>query len=66
MQRTQNYLSNSEKQGLQAIDSFLERHQPVGRLARLRQARGLWAAREDLPSWPALRSELNREAPLVT
>jgi hypothetical protein len=50
---------------LQAIDSFLERHQPVGRLARLRQARGLWAAREDLPSWPALRSELNREAPLV-
>ena len=39
MQRTQIYLSDSEKQGLQAIDSFLERHQPVGLLARLRQAR---------------------------
>jgi len=65
MQRTQKYLSNSEKQGLQAIDSFLERHQPVGRLARLRQARGLWAASEDLPSWPDLRSELNSEAPAV-
>ncbi|NBO28770.1 MAG: CopG family transcriptional regulator [Synechococcaceae bacterium WBA_2_066] len=81
MQRTQIYLSDSEKQGLQAlamssglsqsalireaIDSFLERHQPVGRLARLRQARGLWAASEDLPSWPDLRSELNSEAPAV-
>jgi hypothetical protein len=60
MQRTQIYLSDSEKQGLQAIDSFLERHQPVGRLARLRQARGLWAAREDLPSWPALSSTARR------
>lgn len=32
----------------------------VGRLAWLRQA-----AREDLPSWPDLRSELNRQAPLI-
>lgn len=71
MQRTRIYLSESERQGLEAlalcsgrsqsalireaIDSFLERHQPEGRLARLRQARGLWAGREDLPSWPALR-----------
>ncbi|MDA0291650.1 MAG: ribbon-helix-helix domain-containing protein [Cyanobacteria bacterium] len=81
MQRTQIYLSDSEKLGLQAlamsrglsqsalireaIDSFLECHQPVGRLARLRQARGIWAGRKDLPSWPDLRSELNRQAPLV-
>jgi Arc/MetJ-type ribon-helix-helix transcriptional regulator len=45
----------------EAIDSFLERHQPENRLARLRQARGLWAGRDDLPSWPDLRRELNRQ-----
>ncbi|MBM5817554.1 MAG: CopG family transcriptional regulator [Cyanobacteria bacterium K_Offshore_surface_m2_239] len=77
MQRTQIYLSESERQGLEAlalrsgrsqsalireaIDNFLERHQPEGRLARLRQARGLWAGREDLPSWSALRCELDRQ-----
>jgi hypothetical protein len=31
----------------EAIDSFLERHQPQGRLARLRQARDLWTSRDD-------------------
>jgi len=77
MQRTPIYLSESERQGLEAlalrsgrsqsalireaIDSFLERHQPEGRLARLRQARGLWAGREDLPSWPDPRRELDRQ-----
>lgn len=77
MQRTQIYLSDTERQGLQAlallsgrsqsalireaIDTFLERHQPEGRLSRLRQARGLWADRQDLPSWPDLRRELNRQ-----
>jgi Arc/MetJ-type ribon-helix-helix transcriptional regulator len=77
MQRTQIYLSEQERQGLQAlalrsgrsqsdlireaVDSFLERHQPEGRLARLRQARGLWADRDDLPSWPTLRRELDRQ-----
>ena len=82
MQRTQIYLSESERQGLEAlalrsgrsqsalireaIDSFLERHQPEGRLARLRQARGLWAGREDLPSWPDLRRELDRQPMAAT
>lgn len=77
MQRTQIYLSEQERQGLQAlalssgrsqsalireaIDSFLERQQPENRLARLRQARGLWADRENLPSWPDLRLELDRQ-----
>lgn len=77
MQRTQIYLSERERQGLQAlalssgrsqsalireaIDSFLERQQPESRLVRLRQARGLWADREDLPSWPDLRLELDRQ-----
>ena len=79
MQRTQIYLSDAERQGLQAlaqrsgrsqsalireaIDSFLERHQPQGRLARLRQARGLWAGRDDIPAWRGLRGELNRIVP---
>jgi predicted transcriptional regulator len=78
MQRTQIYLSEEERQGLQAlalrsgrsqsalireaIDAFLVQHQPQGRLARLRQARGLWATRSDLPDWQALRGELDRSS----
>ena len=76
MQRTQIYLSAAERLGLQAlalrsgrtqsalireaIDAFLQQHQPQGRLGRLRQARGLWAERTDLPDWSALRGELDR------
>lgn len=81
MQRTQIYLSDAERQGLQAmarrsgrsqselireaIDAFLERHRPEGRLARLRQGRGLWAhhRNDDQPAWPDLRQELDRIAP---
>lgn len=43
-----------------AIDAFLQRLHPQGRLARLRQARGLWAERSDLPDCSALRGELDR------
>lgn len=76
MQRTQIYLSEQERQGLQAlalssgrsqsalireaIDSFLHQQQPQGRLARLRQARGLWAERSDLPELSILRGEMDR------
>ncbi len=76
MLRTQIYLSEAERQGLQAlalrsgrsqsalireaIDAFLQQQQPQGRLARLHQARGLWAERTDLPDWSALRGELDR------
>lgn len=76
MRRTQIYLSDAEREGLQslalqrgcsqsslirqAIDAFLEQHQPQDRLARLRQGRGLWAARSDLPDWTALRREFDR------
>jgi hypothetical protein len=76
MQRTQIYLSAAEREGLQAlalrsgrsqsalireaIDAFLRQHQPRERLARLRQARGIWAQRTDLPDWSALRGELDR------
>ena len=71
MLRTQIYLSEAERQGLQAlalrsgrsqsalireaIDAFLQQQQPQGRLGRLRQARGLWAERIDLPDWSARR-----------
>lgn len=79
MQRTQIYLSEAERQGLQAlalrsgrsqsalireaIDAFLQQHQPQSRQARLRQARGLWAACAELPDWTALRQEFDRHAP---
>jgi predicted transcriptional regulator len=78
MQRTQIYLSDAERQGLQmlaqqsgrtqshlireAIDSFLARHQPQSKLQSLRQARGLWRQRTDLPDWTSLRQELDRGA----
>ena len=76
MRRTQIYFSEQERKGLQAlalssgrsqsalireaIDSFLHQQQPQGRLARLRQARGLWAERNDLPEWSVLRGEMDR------
>lgn len=76
MHRIQIYLSAAEREGLQAlalrsgrsqsaliheaIDVFLRQHQPQERLARLRQARGIWAQRTDLPDWSALRRELDR------
>ena len=75
MQLSQIHLAEAERQGLQAlalrsgrsqsalireaIDAFLQQ-QPQGRLARLRQGRGLWAERSDLPAWSALRGELDR------
>ena len=65
---TQIYLSEAERQGSQAlaprsgrsqsalireaIDAFLQQQ---GRLGWLRQARGLWAERIDLPDWSARR-----------
>jgi Arc/MetJ-type ribon-helix-helix transcriptional regulator len=47
----------------EAIDAFLQQHQPQGQLARLRQARGLWDARTELPEWTALRQEFDRHNP---
>jgi hypothetical protein len=73
MLRTQIYLSEHERQGLQAlalcsggsqsapirewIDAFLQQQQPQGRQARLRQARGLWAERPDQPIDDFLRDQ---------
>lgn len=43
-----------------ALDEFLQRQEAGGRLARLREGRGLWSQRNDLPDWDALRRELDR------
>jgi hypothetical protein len=47
----------------EAVADMLERHQHEKRLAALRQVRGLWQSREDLPTVEDLRSEWNRERP---
>jgi hypothetical protein len=74
--RTQIYLTEDEQNGLrtlsrrtglsqselirQAIDSMLAEEQALDRGALLRQARGLWSEREDLPDLRALRQEWHR------
>ena len=44
----------------QAIEQFLTQHQTENRLAALRQARGIWQERHDLPDFVALRNEWDR------
>lgn len=79
MQRTQIYLSESERQGLlalaqrtgrrqsalirEAIDRFLENNQPEERLAKLRKGRGLWAAGPGPLDGLKLRQDLDRVHP---
>lgn len=76
MRRTQIYLSDQEHASLrglakrsgrtqsalirEAVDAFLRQQQVDGRLERLREGRGLWSLRTDLPDWDALRRELDR------
>ena len=76
VRRTQIYLSEQEHENLrvlakrsgrtqsalirEAVDVFLQRQEAGGRLARLREGRGLWSQRNDLPDWGALRRELDR------
>jgi hypothetical protein len=76
MVRTQIYLTETEQRGLralsrqtglsqselirQAIDAFLSGEQELDRPALLRQARGLWQERDDLPDFSALRREFDR------
>ena len=73
MIRTQIYLSEVEHQGLHtlakktgktlselirtAIDRMLQPAAPEDRLTLLRQARGIWEHRTDLPDFTALRRE---------
>lgn len=77
MVRTQIYLTEAQQKALrqlavrerkkqselirQAIDQFLADSTQEDRLSLLRQGRGLWKDRQDLPDFAALRREANRE-----
>ncbi len=43
-----------------AIEQFLTQQKVENRLSALRQARGIWQGRQDLPDYAELRSEWNR------
>lgn len=76
MVATQVYLTPEEKRGLEAlarrtgrsedelireaIDAMLARSPASGRRSLLRQARGVWADRDDLPDFSAFRGEWDR------
>jgi len=79
MIRTQIYLTKSEQQALralsrrtgrsesellrEAVDRFVSQAGQIDRLSLLKQARGIWQGRTDLPDLVALRSEFDRLAP---
>jgi len=76
MVRTQIYLTEAERAALRtiarqtgkkqselirrALDDFIARFQPQDRQALLKQARGMWQGRADLPDFRALRREFDR------
>lgn len=78
MERTQIYLTKKEREALQslaeqtgesqsalirqAIDRYLIRFRSADRDAVLRQAKGMWRDRTDLPDIRTLREEFDRTA----
>ena len=76
MVRTQIYLTDDEQKALralsrktglsqselirQAVDTYLMSNPELDRAALLRQARGLWQDRTDLPDFAAIRREFDR------
>jgi hypothetical protein len=44
----------------EAIKELISRFQQTKRLDLLRQARGMWQSRDDLPELETLRAEMNR------
>ena len=75
MIRTKVYLTESERKALSsmaersgqsqsqlirsAVDQYIAEHEGPNRLELLRQGRGMWSQRTDLPEFLALRSELD-------
>jgi metal-responsive CopG/Arc/MetJ family transcriptional regulator len=78
MVRTQIYLTEEEKAQLEtialtrgvkqselireAVDELIEKYTPSQRLTRIKQARGLWKNRRDLPALGDLRLGWSRRA----
>ena len=76
MHRTQIYLTDEERNALsaiarrlgrtnsdvirEAVDRFVWRYQPEKRLEFLRQAKGMWKERRDIPRVRSLRREFDR------
>lgn len=76
MVRTQIYLTEIEKEQLEtiartrgvkqselireAVDKLIEKYTPSQRLTRIKQARGIWKNRRDLPDLRDLRSGWSR------
>lgn len=76
MRRTQIYLTDEERKALRviadrlgrsqseviraAVDHYIVRYQKGNRLDLLRQARGIWKERTDLPDFLAIRNEFDR------
>ncbi|HEX9814983.1 MAG TPA: CopG family transcriptional regulator [Myxococcota bacterium] len=76
MERTQIYLTASERKALralgrrlgrsqsalirEAVDRYIDRYQEGNRLDLLRSGRAIWAKRRDLPEFEQVRRELDR------
>ena len=78
MHRTQIYLTETQRKALQsitrrlgrtqsdlirsAVESTIERQAAEGRIECLRKGHALWQGRREVPSFAALRQELDRDA----